>query len=310
MKPFDVHRISVKLSKASPIVFEGLLQEKGSGSRSHLGVMIRNQDGIHVHESFIPVMRKTQNLRVATEALPAGVYEVNFFRNFSQPSTLTNIQVDGAFRLPYAEALAAEIQNGKLNIALSAKDDLIVTKANISVNGYRLSVPLNKDTSGVLPGFVGAFELPADVGALSIGLTQSSVDRALEKMLHLEVILASANSDPLYRGWVNMLPNASAPVSAVELSAPNRSFKVLAYPNIVKWETLRTQSIALQVAVSRDEPIKASVDLKAPSIPNSQVFELQFPVELGTETLPAGSYGEIELIADDGTTLEKVPFSL
>jgi len=305
LKPFDIVRYPLRLSEAGTLHFEGLVQDLSPGRGSSLGVFVTSADGLHVFEKFIRVERASQQINVRTEKLPAGNYEMIFFRNFSRAAVLNRLRLQGTLRESYLNLLAAELRGTTPSLAVRARGDISVAQAEFEIQGKRITTQLLKDdTAG--PAFVGELNLGTETRSMMVGLEQSDFDRSLDSLFNVEMILRSPEGMPLYRGWVNVQEKNSPPTAAVDLTAPAQSLRVTAYPNIVKWNLIDTRELRLVANSPLDEAVKVAATVSRPSVTRGET--LRIDLLLGAEhSLSPGQYGVLRLYDVDHQLIEELP---
>jgi hypothetical protein len=217
--------------------------------------------------------------------------------------------VSGSYSLPAiaVDSFVSDPDSHVVVAALRARHDIRWSKAQLKLEGAWHSALLHRDLNASRLGFYGSLDLPANVKEIGLGLQQDSLDQARSEMLHMTTALFPAGKDvPVYRGWVDVRKPGS-PVAAVPLTAAESHFDVMAYPNIVDWQSLPAKSVRLVVKAYDAEPLVVTT---IPERPLSLERDQATFVEFSVPSVADGAFGSITVFADDGSVVEKIPVRL
>ena len=311
LKPQDLWYSSFSLAQTEAVQVKLLVQDQGHGVNGRIGVSVYNHNGDKVFEQLSAVREDIEELLYDVPALPKGDYQVIVYRFFGQPAVLTDMAVSGGVRLWPAKIAGVSKVGQKLKVAVQTRYPISVASAELTLDKVTALAVLQKRTDAARPGFYGSIELASSKGSvLALRIVQTPFDRALERFAALSVaFLRKDDQLPVYRGWINIF-DTEAPSADIALLAvdSNARYDVIAYPNIVNWKNLQTETVALEAVTDLDNPIKAEITFAAPRA-LSGVEALTF--DLGeVQDLPANVEGTLVLKAADKKVLAKVPFRL
>ena len=153
-------------------------------------------------------------------------------------------------------------------------------------------------------GFFGSVSLPYGSKKLKIGLAQPLLFREYQTMLHMNLtLLEPSTMDPLFRGWIDVQDQGSV-LKPVSLSKYVGDFAVMAYPNIVNWETLSDQEVPFEIEQEyQDEQKKQANKEQEFRLESGQKTVLEF----GSMSVSEGEYGTLELEVQGSHSKVKLP---
>ncbi len=298
--PFEVWRQPVTLTEASAIRFDGVALDLGGNRNARAALAIASPDGRYAFMVAKLLTGPSQTLNYQTPVLPAGTYELLVYRTFPVGAALGAMNITGSYRLAGATAVGVAIEGQTLRAVVKVNDNLNIASERLSVNGVRVTATLDRKDDAARVGYYGAFQIPDDTVSLAVGLRQAAIDQASERFQNLETTILRGDQ-PVSRSWVEV--SDGQPLGALDSwSSGTSDLNVVAYPNIVNWQAVRTRTLWLDVDADKLEPTVVALD-KAFAARDGQVVDLVFP--LGDAAIPASGYGVITLKAVDGTE-EKV----
>ncbi len=294
--PFDVWRQPVTLTEASAIRFDGVALDLGGNRNARAALAIASPDGRYAFMVAKLLTGPSQTLNYQTAMLPAGTYELLVYRTFPVGAALGSMNITGSYRLAGATAIAAAIEGQTLRAVVKVNDNLNIASETLSINGARITATLDRRDDAARVGYYGSFQIPDDTVSLAVGLRQSAIDQASERFQNLETTILRGDQ-PVSRSWVEVTDGL--PLGALDAFSPGSSdLNVVAYPNIVNWQTVRTRTLWLDIDADKLDPTVVALD-KAFQARDGQLVDLVF--QTGDASLPASGYGVITLKAVDGT---------
>lgn len=320
LRALDVPRFPIHLTEKSAVRFDAILLQLGESSSASLNVVLQNTAGHAVYKQRFALDRAFRTIGIQTPPLAAGDYEALLYLSFGQGAALSPFRMDGAFRLPGAKVIAAETDGKSFRAVIQGSSAGAVTFETATLHGKNIrrtgTLDRNSDNSP-RPGFETELDLGLETSSLELGIRLGNLDRALHDGLAMEVtVLDSATSLPLAREWVDFSATAGQTMKRMPLVAPARHVRVLAYPNIVKWESFTARRIALEALVPVDTALASALKAelkpkKAVTLEALQTMELEFKLgePASASQVPASFEGEIMLRDATGNALERLPFT-
>lgn len=290
LRALDVWRLPVQVDRQTSIKFEAMLLSTGGFKGSYLNIHLRGPEGHYAGSTRVKVDEKAKHVEFETKPLKEGRYELLLSRNFSRPAVVSDLKVFGTFKAQDVSVVAKEVdlEQGRARFVLNSYREIRFDQVAMRINGRVDDVKLVKGEFAGKPGFVGELELNHPVSSLYVGLQQDSMDRYLAKMLHMSLLVQSSESfDPLYRGWIDVTQkNFDLNKLVFPRNVKHQTFKFLAYPNVVNWNELASNSVDLRVWSKVDQifsELKAFERTQMLSSKQPFVIEFDFEPHAGLE---------------------------
>lgn len=311
LKPQQLWHTSFSLAETETVQVKLLVQDLGQGVNGRVGVIINNHNGDKVFERLIALREDVEELLYDVPALPKDNYQVVIYRYWGQPAVLSDLAVSGGVRVWPAKVAGVKQDGQKLKVAIQTRYPITVNSAELVLDKTTTKATLQKRTDMARLGFYGNLQFASQTDkALALRIVQSPFDRAIERFAALSVsFLRKDDQLPVYRGWINIF-DAGTPGQDIALFDVDTkaSYDVIAYPNIVDWKNLQTDSVTLEAETALTAPVTATTTFTAPRVLQG-VEALSFDLGEGV-TLPANAQGRLVLKASDGKVLAKLPVSL
>jgi hypothetical protein len=305
LTPTGVWRQPVELTQADQLVVDAVALDLGGNDAASVILQVFDARGNAYTSTSAPLQGPVATISYRSPVLPAGLYELTLTSTYGQPASLGNIKVTGSVRAPKASQLAADSDGSNVTVALATRTTLAFDKASLVLSRTlsTQTLALGEGSRG-RKGFLGQITLAEPAASIGLALRQTGLDLALESFLHVELMLVDHETgQPLFRGWHDLkLPGGHA--DTIALSAPAKGIDVLAYPNIVDWSTVRTDTLALDVEAPLATPVTLAAAVPAGSAGSGRTLTITLP-----GAAPAHAAGELTLLRGE-TVVEKVAVTL
>lgn len=242
---FGLWRMPVSLSEPTAIKFQGMISAPEGYQGARFYFYIRAHDGHVSHGKRVSLSGPFTPVQFESSVLPQGNYELIVSRNYGRPAVVAPASLMGHWTLPKLRLRASELSDQELNVVLEARSMVQGQYWALEVTGTYGQVNMEFKPDGARPGYYGRLELPYESDSLEIGLRQSKGDRFTSGMLHMSLAMSDPDSLlTMFRGWIDVQDELS-PLDGIAFGGAVKSLDLMAYPNIVNWNTMSTKPVGL-----------------------------------------------------------------
>ena len=284
-----------EITKPQKLQFNGLVENfhtKGGSVR----IQIANKKGLPVHWESLSIQEDYTSLQFQTEKLAPGIYEMVVFSAYRGPAVIGKLKVKGALLREPLLPQGFRYQDGKVLVILKAQRDFqsmaALQTATLKVNSQQQTLKLKKVIDAARPGFRGEIEFSQPTDFMELKLRQDPFDELLEEFRTV-ALRAHLDGDTLGWDWIHVVDHNYG-LGGFGLSQKVSKLSVEAFPNVVNWQNLTTETLFLDVRLPLANPISLATELGEQGVffaDETVVWEF-----FSEEPLPEGAVVELEVI--------------
>lgn len=302
--PQEVFRRLVQLDQRQSLHFAAELDDVEAAGSGHLVAFLRDAQGRNIFKSFSPLRAHAPQIRWSSPEIPAGVYEISIFRTFDRGARLRSTQLHATIRGPFVRVLGQRRDVAYTSVAIEAAGDINIERAQLSFSPAWSESELLRRRRNERESFSAELSLGTKSAVLDLELIQNDFDASTEAILSTEIIVSDAGSkEVLYRGWLGL---GAGPPQTIYLKEASDQLHIEAYPNIVRWPQLQTQTLKIRArpTLEKSAPMSSRPGL---SLLRGQRAVLRFS---NADIRPdADSGAHLELFDSGGQSLGEIPFA-